>query len=162
MYLVDANVLIQAKNQHYAFDIVPAFWDWLKKTHRAGRVFTVQSVYDEVLARNDDLSDWIQALPSSFSLAPQSTDQASLSTLSGWANSSRRYTQGAVAAFLSAGDYFLVAQAHSLQYIVVTHETASPDSKKRIKIPEACAALDVKWMTPFKMLRSEGACFSLQ
>ena len=26
-YLLDANVLIQAKNLHYGFDFCPAFWD---------------------------------------------------------------------------------------------------------------------------------------
>ena len=28
-YLLDSNVFIQAKNLHYGFDFVPAFWDWL-------------------------------------------------------------------------------------------------------------------------------------
>lgn len=28
-YLVDANVLIKAKNRYYAFDIAPGFWKWL-------------------------------------------------------------------------------------------------------------------------------------
>ncbi|PMD04330.1 DUF4411 family protein, partial [Brevibacterium paucivorans] len=26
MYLLDANVLIEAKNRYYAFDIAPGFW----------------------------------------------------------------------------------------------------------------------------------------
>ncbi|WP_083819642.1 DUF4411 family protein [Pseudofrankia inefficax] len=39
MYLVDSDVLITAKNTYYAFDIVPAFWDWLARAHAAGQVF---------------------------------------------------------------------------------------------------------------------------
>jgi len=27
MYLLDANIFIQAKNRHYAFDVVPGFGD---------------------------------------------------------------------------------------------------------------------------------------
>jgi hypothetical protein len=41
MYLLDANVFIDAKNRYFAFDIVPAFWDWLVAQHRSGNVFTV-------------------------------------------------------------------------------------------------------------------------
>ncbi len=33
MYLLDANVFIDAKNRYYGFDIVPAFWDWLQQAH---------------------------------------------------------------------------------------------------------------------------------
>jgi len=33
MFLVDANVLIEAKNRYYAFDIAPGFWAWLDQAH---------------------------------------------------------------------------------------------------------------------------------
>jgi Domain of unknown function (DUF4411) len=39
MYLLDSDVLISAKNLHYAFDLVPGFWSWLEQAHRDGRVF---------------------------------------------------------------------------------------------------------------------------
>jgi hypothetical protein len=42
MYLIDSDVFIDAKNRHYAFDIVPAFLDWIEQAHKAGTVFTVQ------------------------------------------------------------------------------------------------------------------------
>lgn len=29
MYLLDANVFIEAKNRYYGFDLAPGFWDWL-------------------------------------------------------------------------------------------------------------------------------------
>ena len=32
-YLLDADVLIGAKNLHYGFDFCPAFWDWLILKH---------------------------------------------------------------------------------------------------------------------------------
>ena len=37
-YLVDANVLIEAKNRYYAFDIAPGFWKWLNQAHAQGTV----------------------------------------------------------------------------------------------------------------------------
>jgi hypothetical protein len=30
-YLFDTNTLLEAKNRCYAFDVSPAFWDWLLK-----------------------------------------------------------------------------------------------------------------------------------
>ena len=38
IYLLDANVFIQAKNLHYGFDFCPAFWDWLIAENAAGKV----------------------------------------------------------------------------------------------------------------------------
>jgi hypothetical protein len=66
MYLLDANVFIDAKNRYFAFDIVPAFWDWLVVQHQAANVFTVQAVYDEIVGGGDDLAAWMKAQPASF------------------------------------------------------------------------------------------------
>ncbi|BCJ26888.1 DUF4411 family protein [Actinocatenispora sera] len=142
MYLIDTNVLIDAKNRHYAFDIVPAFWDWLKQGHKAGKVFTVEKVAEEILGTADELAAWLRKLPPAFRLTPHPKDTASLTALSKWA-SSGHYTSAAVSTFLSSADYFLVAQACSHHCVVVTHETADPASKRRVKIPDACAALKV-------------------
>ena len=43
-YLLDTNVLLQAKNLHYGFDFCPAFWDWLKKANTNGLVFSIEKV----------------------------------------------------------------------------------------------------------------------
>lgn len=160
MYLIDSDVLIDAKNRHYAFDIVPAFWDWLEQAHKAGTVFTVQKVADEVLAGGDELATWMKAQPASFRLAPGPSDQAALVAVASWV-SGAGFTPAAVSTFLAAGDYFLVAQAVSLGFTVVTQETPDPASKKRVKIPDACNAMNVPWMTPFKMLSTQNARFVL-
>lgn len=140
MYVIDSDVLIDAKNRHYGFDIVPAFWSWIEQQHREGRVFTVQRVADEVLAGADELADWMDAQPASFRLSAGPEDQPSL----------------------QAADYFLVAQALSRGFTVVTQEVPDPVvSRKRTKIPDSCKAVGVPWMTPFMMLRTEGARFSL-
>lgn len=38
-YLLDANLLIAAKNLHYGCDFCPAFWDWLVESNAASTVF---------------------------------------------------------------------------------------------------------------------------
>lgn len=60
-YLLDADVFIRAKNLHYGFDCCPPFWDWLIEQNRAGSVFSIEKVGDEVLAVDDELSAWASA-----------------------------------------------------------------------------------------------------
>ncbi len=45
---------------------------------------------------------------------------------------------------------------------VVTMEKADPKRKNKIKIPDACVAMGVKWKGPFDMLRDEKASFVLK
>lgn len=153
-YLLDADVLIQAKNGAYGFDIVPGFWRWIEAAHVDGKVFVVQKV-----AGDDELAGWMSNQPPSFKIATDSGDAGSLAALSAWAVASTSYRQAAIATFLAAGDYYLIAQAHARGYTVVTHEVPAPQSKTRIKIPDACNALNVPWMSLFEMLRAEGARF---
>jgi len=152
MYLIDSDVLIDAKNRHYGFDIVPGFWRWLERAHDDGRVFTVERVSQEVLAGKDELADWMAARPASFILKPTPADQAALQTVAEWANAAP-YRPGVAAGFLGVGDYFLVSQASTLGFTVVTQEVPAPLSKSKLKIPDACAAVRVAWMSPFEMGR---------
>ncbi len=52
-YLIDADVLIRAKNLHYAFDLCPGFWDWLVTANGNGRVFSIEKVLDELRAGSE-------------------------------------------------------------------------------------------------------------
>jgi hypothetical protein len=158
-YLLDSNIFIQAKNLHYGFDFCPAFWDWIDEAHATGTIYSIDSVRTELAAGNDDLATWAQQRPASFFVSPSAATVPSLQATSIWANTAG-YDPAAVTTFLQVADYYLVAQAHELNYTVVTHEIISP-STRRIKIPNACLGLDVHYITPFSMLRSEQARFVL-
>lgn len=158
-YLLDANVFIQAKNLHYGFDFCPAFWDWLVAGNRARSVFSIEKVGDEIDAGADELAAWAQDRGEAFFLKPTPDMLPALRTVSDWATK-QSYEAVAVSTFLQVADCYLVAHALAGGYTVVTHETASP-SLKRIKIPDACIGLKVKVVTPYEMLRSEGARFVL-
>ena len=158
-YLLDADVFIRAKNLHYGLDFCPAFWEWLIAQNKAGRVFSIEKVGDEVQAVADELSVWASPLGDGFFLRPDATAFPSLATVSAWANG-QQYEPAAVSTFLQVADYYLVSQAHAGGYTVVTHEVPSA-STRRIKIPDACIGLGIKCMTPFEMLRLERARFVL-
>lgn len=160
MYLIDSDVLMDAKNRYYGFDFVPASWDWIAQQHQARRVFTVQKVADEVLAGDDELAQWMRIQPASFHIAAGPDDQASLRAVAQWATNAH-FTQGAVSDFLQKADYYLVGQAATLGYTVVTREKSEPTARKKVKIPDACSAVGVSSITPFAMLRAERARFVL-
>lgn len=158
-YLLDSNVFIQAKNLHYGLDFCPAFWQWLDEAHSAGSVCSIDSVRTELIAGNDDLSAWVQQRPSTFFVSPSAATVPSLQATSIWANNSG-YEPAAVSTFLQVADYYLIAQALELHYTVVTHEVVA-NTTRRIKIPNACLAMNVRYVTPFAMLRAEQARFVL-
>jgi hypothetical protein len=158
-YLLDANVLIAAKNNHYGFDFCPAFWEWLDNANAGGTVHSVERVYDELIERGDDLSDWAHARRAFF-LPLTADDVRAVAAVNRWANDSPDFDPAAKAEFADAADSFLVAQASAGGHTVVTHERIS-DGRKRIKIPNAAAAHGVAWCTPFHVLRVERARFVL-
>jgi hypothetical protein len=158
-YLLDANVFIQAKNLHYGFDFCPAFWDWLVQKNEESRVFSLQSVESELFAGNDELKTWAEQRGAGFFLPPDQGMLSKLGEVSTWATSGS-YEAAAVNTFLSGADYYLVAFALAHGHTVVTHEIAAASTRK-IKIPNACIALRIRTMTPYEMLRREGALFVL-
>ena len=158
-YLIDASVLIQAKNLHYGFDFCPAFWDWLVEQNCAGKVASIEKVADELHAGEDELADWAAARGDGFFLRPDNIIVPALSTVSNWA-SGNGYQSAAVATFLQVADYWLVAHALAHDCTVVTHEVPA-DTTSKIKIPNACIGLGVPCMNPYEMLRRERARFVL-
>jgi hypothetical protein len=158
-YLLDANVFIQAKNLHYGFDFCPAFWEWLITNNTAEKVFSIEKVGDEIEAGGDDLATWAVERGSSFFLKPDTAILPALGQVSIW-STSQNYEPAAVNTFLQVADYYLVAYAFAHKHTVVTHEITSPSTKK-IKIPNVCIGLGIKFMTPYEMLRHERARFVL-
>ncbi len=158
-YLLDANVFIQAKNLHYGFDFCPAFWDWLIEKNIDKKVFSIDKVEDEIAAGGDSLSTWIQGKAKDLFLRTDSNIADQFSTVSNW-TMSQNFEMSAKNTFLQVADYYLIAHALAHKYIVVTHEIPS-NSAKRIKIPNVCAGLGIKFMTPYEMLRIEQARFVL-
>lgn len=158
-WLLDTNVFVSAKRDHYGFDFCPGFWDWLDDGNAAGTVASIEAVYDELVEYGDELSDWAKARKSFFRpVAPE--EVASVAAVNRWANDSPDYDPAAKVAFASAADSFLIAQALSGGHTVVTHEVIK-DTRKSIQIPNAAAALGVSCHLPWHMLRVERPRFVL-
>lgn len=158
-YLLDANVFIQAKNLHYGLDFCPAFWDWLLDNNAAGRVFSIDKIADEIAAGADELKDWMRQRGNGLFLKTDTHIAAQFGRVSAWATQ-QQYEPAAINTFLQVADFYLIAHALANGHTVVTHEVPA-NSTKRIKIPNACIGLDLRFMTPYEMLRRERARFVL-
>ncbi len=158
-YLLDANIFIQAKQLYYAIDFCPAFWDWLVAQNSDGMVFSIEKAGDELKAGKDALAKWAKDRDETFFLPPDDKVLGALTAVSTWVKQ-QHYHPHAVTAFFQDADYYLVAYALAHKYTVVTHEVPG-DGVKRVKIPEVCIGVKVKTMSPFQMLRIEGAKFVL-
>lgn len=159
MYVLDANIFIQSNRAHYGLDFVPAFWDWLDLAFQTGIVCSIRRVGREIAAGQDGLTTWAASRPRLFHQLDASC-APSLTQLAGWANSGH-FSAAAVAEFLSVADYELVAYAATHGHTIVTMEKPEPQRKNKVKIPDACVAHGVPWMTPFAMLRAERVRFVL-
>jgi hypothetical protein len=158
-YLLDANVFIQAKNLHYGLDFCPAFWQWLIDNNASGRVFSIDKISDEIAAGSDELTDWAKQNGNGLFRVTDSAVAAQFGKVSTWATG-QQYEPVAINTFLQVADFYLIAHALAGGHTVVTHEKPE-NSLRRIKIPNVCAGLGLRFMTPYQMLRIEKARFVL-
>lgn len=49
LYLLDANVLIDANRDYYPIARVLEFWEWLLETGRLNRIKVPHEIYEEVI-----------------------------------------------------------------------------------------------------------------
>ena len=155
MYVLDTNVFIDAANSYYAFDLVPGYWDFLVQLFSSKHAVSVHEVHKELCRGRDEdpLKTWAQGNKQHF-VAPDTRVVSAYQEVMKWART-QNYNASAINEFQGVADSWIVVYALANNWEVVTREKPAPGSKKRIKIPDACDALNVKYLDPFTMLRDE-------
>lgn len=157
MYLLDANVFMEASRSYYSFDIAPGFWKWLADPVWGGQVASIQAIKDEITAGEGDLVRWARSLPSTFWVPETRAVASEMKRLAAWVTGpSCVYLPYAISDFLASPDLKLVAFSKVVGATVVTREKSEPNSKRRVKIPDACKAVGVTCVDPFSMYRALG------
>lgn len=162
VYVLDANVFIEAARRYYAFDIAPKFWDSLIQHAANGVIESIDRVLSPELNKGkDELAIWANG---DFIHAFRSTDEEdvieSYKKVMTWVQGQSQFNDAAKAEFANEPDGWLVAYAMAKRRIVVTHEVLAPDAKSRVPIPNVCAQFDVLYIDTFAMLRELGVRFS--
>ncbi len=158
-YLLDSNILIEAKNLYYSFDICPGYWEWVKYAHENGTLLTIEPVQDEILAKEDELSEWLKLCPADYFPTIDDDCAKAMTEVSEWVIA-QGFRESAVHAFLSKADYFLVAYAKTHGHVIITKEVHS-SGKTKVKIPTVCQALGVRCTNVYDLMRDKGVSFNL-
>jgi hypothetical protein len=161
VYVVDANVLIEAKNRYYSFAICPGFWDAVMWHGETGAVRSVDVVRKELLAGNDQLADWVKSTAPSDAF--KSTNDPDVvdwyRRIMSWAQDEPQFAAEAKDEFAQAADPWLIAYAGAKGLTLVTHESLAPNARKKVKIPNACLQFGVTWVNTFEILEELGVRF---
>jgi len=164
VYVLDSNFFIQAHRFYYPIDVAAGFWNKVRQLAEQGKVISIDKVKKELYDKNDALEDWCRNnLPENF-FKDTSEVMAAYAQVTAWAMArNRHYLPNALNEFLNAdeADAFLVAYclADSTNRFVVTHEISEPNRKNRVKIPDACIALNVTYVNTIEMFRQLGETF---
>ncbi|MCX5638339.1 MAG: DUF4411 family protein [Planctomycetota bacterium] len=164
VYVLDANVFIEAARRYYAFDLHTRFWDIINEHAENGVIESIDWVDKELEkgkgknGEEDELARWAKSY---FIHAFRSTDEEDVIESYGrvmtWVQGQSQYTDAAKAEFANEPDGWLVAYALAKGRVVVTQEVLAPDAKSRVPIPNVCVQFDVLYIDTFAMLRELGA-----
>jgi hypothetical protein len=160
-YLLDSNVFIEAKNKYYQFSLCPGFWDWLIRENANGKIFSHESVLNELASFGDDLSRWAGNRSQAFFIRNDPATMTALSTVANWVTN-QTFRPHAIRNFLNGADPILIACGLAHGHTVISHEVDVPGQRSKVKIPAVCQALKVSCMTTFEMLAKEKVVFDLR
>lgn len=160
LYILDANVLIDAHNKYYAVNMVPEFWDWLIDCAAKGVLGMPLETFEEVRggsdAKHDLLNEWLlRADVVDVLVLKEDVDPATVGdVIDAYApdlNDTEIEQLGR--------DPFLIAYAlvDLGNRCVVSNEVSKP-SKQRAnqKVPDICRKMGVPCCDTFTMLRRLG------
>lgn len=160
--MIDANILIQAKNLHYNMEFCPAFWDFIDQEASRAKIASISFVYDELADGDDSLADWIkerkEQIP--FLELDDEATQLKFAEIANYVNSNG-FGQTHIDRFLTGADPWLIAKASVLGATLVTHEVLVPVTTTKVKIPNICNIFGVRYIGPFEMIRTIGTKFVL-
>lgn len=163
VFVLDANVFIEAARRYYAFDIAPAFWNALLDWAQKGHIVSIDRVKDELARLNDEVAEWARGQFHEYFASTMDEEVIdAYRQIIQWAYAQAQFKESAKAEFARAdnADAWIVAYALAKRAIVITHEQFKPDIKRKIPIPNVCRAFSVPYMDTFEMLRQLGVRFS--
>lgn len=162
LYVLDTNVFIHAHKDYYAPDFCPAFWDCIPQFFQAGRLISIDRVFNE-LKYPGDLVQWANNAPNAlFDFSGDGPVISAYRTIMSWVQNNLQFRRAAKRQFAAGADGWLIAYAYVHGAVVVTQEVLAPDARKRVPIPNVCQQFSVPYLNTFEMLRQLGVQFDLR
>lgn len=152
-YIFDTNIFIRSKNE-MPMEVWPTFWKRMAEMIDSSQVCSSIQVKAEIDRGNDELTTWIhENAPDSFYCAIDKEVLAKYAERQNWAQSNQVFNSNARQEFAIVADAYLVATAAAKGLVLVTYETSDPNCKRRVKIPDACNAIGVRFCDLNTVLR---------
>lgn len=163
-FLIDSSAILAPYRQYYAFDLVPSFWNKMRKYFEEGKVVVLDKVWDELKkgGEEDNLSKWIEQNKSLITICSHKTEEiiGNYATVLQYIQTSELYKESAIAEWASnsIADPWIIAAAKANKYTIVTEEKKSngiskKQKNKEAKIPDVANALGVETVSLFDMMR---------
>jgi hypothetical protein len=153
LYLLDANVLIDANRDYYPISRIPEFWGWLIEIGSKNLAKIPIEVYEEIKDGTDDLAKWAKRRQVSEALLfDEEADSVLISRVlaEGYATD---LTDDEVVKL--GRDPFLIAYALLVkERCVVTTEVSKPKKQRANRhVPDVCTHLGIKYCNTFEFVR---------
>ena len=158
LYLLDANVLIDANRDYYPIARVPEFWDWLLEMGRLGRIKIPQEFYEEIILpppsqnRSDPLVEWLKTNKNALVLDEDAVPELVTRVIEqGYADDLTDEETGKI-----GRDPFLVAYAlvDIQERCVVTMEHCKPKRRRaNRKLPDVSRDFNVRCINTFVLIQ---------
>lgn len=154
IYLLDANVLIDANRDYYPIERIPEFWDWLVFNGELGNIKIPIEVYEEIKNGKDELAHWAKIAETKTALLLD--EEADIHLV-------RRVLRQGYADDLTdeeaqrlGRDPFLIAYALSdNNRCIVTTENSKPRKQRANKhVPNVCENMGISWCHTFEFIRA--------
>lgn len=164
IYCLDANVLIQAWQKYYSPHFCSDYWEILNELGKQGRIFIPEEVKNEIIIpgldenTEDDLSKWL--IRSSIPIhKPNELVISCLQKI--YATNPQHKLLVDNIKGRSLADPWVISHAMSINATVVTKEAKEiAINSKRIKIPNVCENMGVRWIDDFEFVKELGIKFS--
>jgi len=164
IYCLDANVLIEAWQKYYAPELCPDYWDVLDELGKQGRIFIPEEVRNEIVVPDysekieDGLSKWLKS--SSIPIHKPTEEVIGCWKKILQTNPLHQQLVDNVKS-KSLADPWVISHAMNMKATVVTKENLETAlNAKRIKIPNVCENMSVRWIDDFAFVKELGLKFS--
>jgi len=154
LYLLDANVLIDANRDYYPIERIPEFWEWLINVGNNENVKIPIEILEELKEGNDNLAKW--AKQKEVSSALLLNEEAKVSVVSSIINEAYAPDLTDDEVVKIGRDPFLVSYAikDKSNRSIVTTESSKPRRKRANRhVPDVCDSLGVMWCNSFDLLK---------
>jgi len=156
-YCLDANVLIQAWQKYYNPKFCPDYWDILIEIGKQDKIFIPELVYEEITRTEDDLSRWVKAskIPIKKISEPVTICLQKIYAV----NPVHKNLVDNINGRSLADPWVIAHSLHENATVVTKEEKITALNSKRIRIPNVCDNMGLRWMNDFQFIDELGIKF---